>query len=144
MANCVVTSPPFFGKRRYGTSKHELGQEENVDDYLSNIIAGFDAIQIHPLGSVWVNMGDTRGREGLLLAPERFVISMVERGWHLVDDVIWAKTVVQIDGSTTGHCMVEPTVNHNRLNGNASDQLYRFTRCLPGERLNEMNMITRS
>lgn len=131
MVDCVITSPPYFKKRRYGKSDNELGQEKDVNEYLNNLVDIFNSISLFDRGSIWVNIGDTRISSGLMMIPERFAMRMIESGWFLVDDVIWAKSVVNIDGSADGHCMIEPATT--RLNGNGYEHLYRFIRCKPNE-----------
>jgi hypothetical protein len=49
---------------------------------------------------------------------------MREQGFLLADHVIWAKAVVDLDGSTEGGYMPEPTLT--RINGNAFEELFRF------------------
>ena len=58
--DCVVTSPPYYGQRDYG-SPDQLGLEATPFEYIEELIDVFD--QIHRVlkssGSVWVNLGDT-------------------------------------------------------------------------------------
>jgi site-specific DNA-methyltransferase (adenine-specific) len=123
--HCVVTSPPYFRKRFYGESDQEIGNEKDVSEYISTIADYFDAIPLHPLGSVWVNLGDKR-IGGLSMVPERFALEMIKRKWILLDNVIWAKVVVDNQGKTQGHCMIDPA--QGRLNGNGYEYLYRFAK----------------
>jgi DNA modification methylase len=57
----VITSPPYFGLRRYGDSNDEIGIEETPEAYISNLCNVFD--EIHPKlkddGTLFVNLGDT-------------------------------------------------------------------------------------
>jgi len=127
VANCVVTSPPYFKKRKYGDSDNEIGKEKDINVFISNLVQVFNNINLHPKGSIWVNLGDTRGTDNeLLMIPERFAFAMVESGWKLADSVIWAKMVTNVDGSTEGGCMIEPAPS--RLNGNSYEQIYRFVK----------------
>lgn len=124
--HCVVTSPPYYNLRAYGTSIAELGAEPTLSEYVDNLVRVFQAVPLHQLGSVWVNLGDTRRNGSLLMVPERFALAMVDAGWILSDKVVWAKVVDHEDGSTSGACMVEPATR--RLNGNGHEFLYRFTK----------------
>jgi len=125
--HCVVTSPPYFQKRTYGKSDEEIGKEKEVQTYLINLVEIFNSIQLHPSGSIWVNIGDKRDHNsGLMMIPERFALLMKESDWRLVDSVIWAKVVVEDDGSTIGNCNPEPAPG--RLNANGYEYLYRFVR----------------
>lgn len=125
--HCVVTSPPYFNLRNYGESSLEIGQEKTVDDYCKNLVNVFNKIPLHEKGSIWVNIGDKRGKDGgLLCASEKFMLKMMESGWLLMDRVIWAKIVDSDDGQTLGGCMTEPA--ENRLNGNGYEFVYRFAK----------------
>jgi len=123
--HCVVTSPPFFMKRRYGKSKKEIGQQGSVYAYTDSLVEVFNTIPLHPRGSIWVNLGDKRRSDGsLMMIPETFATRMKDSGWLLADNVIWAKAIDQIDGTVIGNCMTEPAPG--RLNSNAWESLYRF------------------
>ncbi len=123
----VVTSPPYWGQRRYGSSQKDIGSEEGAESYLTELCDLLDATPLHPRGSVWVNLGDKRGSDGgLLNLPSRFSIEMQKRGWLLLDSVVWAKVVDLVDGSTIGNAMPEPAPN--RLNGNGYELFFRFAR----------------
>src|SRR5579859_6553566 len=118
----VITSPPYFHKRIYGSSSAEIGLESDVTQYCETLCDVFDAVNLHPLGSVWVNLADTRSHGGLLMVPQRFALAMKRRGWILIDNVVWAKVVNKVDGTTIGNCMPEPATN--RLNGNGHESLF--------------------
>jgi site-specific DNA-methyltransferase (adenine-specific) len=123
--DCVITSPPYFMQRSYGMSASELGREPSVAEFISNLVDVFKAIPLNPWGSVWVNIGDKRGKHGELLGiPERFVTSMCDAGFYRIDHVIWAKESVRIDGTSVGQAMIEPATR--RLNGNGHEPFYRF------------------
>jgi DNA modification methylase len=127
VVHSVVTSPPYFQQRQYGDSSEEIGKESTISEYCEHLVDIFNAIPLHPKGSVWVNLGDKRGKDtGLLNVPERFALAMCDDGWLLMDKVIWAKVVDLDNGETIGHCMIEPA--DNRLNGNGFEFLYRFSR----------------
>jgi len=127
--NTIVTSPPYYRKRSYGEAPNEIGRERDPEAYLDNLVYLFNAVNLHPHGSAWINLGDKRGKNGLMLLPERFALKMIECGWKLIDRVIWAKNVDLEDGTSEGNCMVEPA--KNRLNGNAYEHLYHFVKCAP-------------
>jgi DNA modification methylase len=124
--HCVMTSPPYFDLRTYGDSTEEIGQEKKDDEFLQSLVNVFNGIPLHESGSVWVNLGDTRHKNGLLMIPERFAIKMIESGWKLVDKIVWAKVQVNDDGSTEGGCMIEPA--KKRVNGNGHEYLFRFVK----------------
>ncbi|MBK6871338.1 MAG: site-specific DNA-methyltransferase [Kineosporiaceae bacterium] len=99
--DCVVTSPPYFALRDYGTSG-QLGLEGSVGEWVIGLraVARGMARVLKPTGAFWLNLGDsfsTHQRYGaapksLLLAPERLVLALAEDGWVVRNKVIWAKT----------------------------------------------------
>lgn len=62
VAACV-TSPPYFGLRRYGDSEtHEIGQQAHgIDRYIANLVEVFTEIRRlgHRDTQFWINIGDT-------------------------------------------------------------------------------------
>jgi hypothetical protein len=96
-----------------------------VAEYIDNLVDVFKAIPLEPWGSIWVNIGDKRGKQGELLGiPERFCIAMNDAGFYRIDNAIWAKESVRIDGTSVGQAMIEPA--KRRLNGNGHEPFYRF------------------
>ena len=59
-ADCIVTSPPFYGQRDY-QEKGQLGLEDDPQDYIDRLVEIFNAfLPIMKLtSSIWVNLGDT-------------------------------------------------------------------------------------
>lgn len=60
LANCIVTSPPFYGQRDYGV-KGQIGLEEHPSQFVTSLVESFDAARsvLAENGSLWVNLGDT-------------------------------------------------------------------------------------
>lgn len=128
----VITSPPYFNQRKYGDDPREIGRGTGrgkslakVDSYVASLVGVFKEIPLRPWASVWVNIGDKRSGDGTLLGvPHLFVAAMLNAGFFLKDDVVWAKEVVPVEGKSIGHCQVEPA--SGRLNGNGWEPFYRF------------------
>jgi hypothetical protein len=121
----VITSPPYYQQREYGDDDaKEVGRESSIDAYISSVVRVFSAIPLQPWGSIWVNIGDKREHGNLLCVPERFIIAMQSAGFCLIDKVVWAKEAIEVDGSASGQCMIEPA--YGRLNGNGWEPFYRF------------------
>jgi site-specific DNA-methyltransferase (adenine-specific) len=69
--DCVVTSPPYWGLRDYGTHpvlwndgwQGELGQEPDFNQYIEHLCDIFDEVKrvLKDSGTCWVNIGDTYG-----------------------------------------------------------------------------------
>ena len=98
--DCVITSPPYFLLRNYGV-EDQLGAETNVDSYVARLLGVCDEIArvLKPTGSFWLNLGDSYSRharygaaaKSLLLAPERILLGLAERGWIVRNKLVWAK-----------------------------------------------------
>ena len=98
---CCVTSPPYFQLRNYGATG-QIGLEENVSQWVENLRRVFAEVArtLTPTGSLWLNLGDSYSRhlkfgtsaKGLLLAPEKLLLALVEDGWIVRNKVIWSKT----------------------------------------------------
>lgn len=58
--DCVITSPPYFWLRDYG-SDAQIGLEENVADYVNAISGVMDEVHrvLKPSGVLFLNLGDT-------------------------------------------------------------------------------------
>lgn len=60
----VVTSPPYWGLRDYGTDKSlEIGSEPTIEEYVVRMVEVFAAVWrvLRDDGTVWLNLGDTYG-----------------------------------------------------------------------------------
>ena len=59
-ANCIVTSPPFYGQRDYEVDG-QIGLEEHPSQFISKLVDSFEAGRnvLAENGSLWVNLGDT-------------------------------------------------------------------------------------
>jgi DNA modification methylase len=124
--HCVITSPPYFNLITYGNSDRQIGHEPTVEAYIAGLVDLFKAIPLHPLGSIFVNLGDTRRDGALLNVPGRFCTAMQAAGFELIDAVIWAKSVAKADGETIGRVLPEPCTG--RLNSTAYEPLFRFVK----------------
>ena len=60
--DCVVTSPPYWGLRDYGT-EGQLGLERTPEEYVANMVAVFREVKrvLKPTGTCWLNLGDSYG-----------------------------------------------------------------------------------
>lgn len=121
----VVTSPPYFGQRRYGDSRLELGVS-SLDDYLAEIVELGEELArvLRPCGVVWLVLGDTAsgsggaggdwrgdkkrgaarpwrpGPTGLraqqwALVPSRVALSLQDAGWLIRASICWDKDVAR-------------------------------------------------
>ncbi len=90
--DCCMTSPPYWGKRRYHNGG--LGLEENYQDYIDKLTAICAQIKrvLKPNGSLWLNIGDSYLDKQLLGLPWRVALTLTDRqGWILRNEVVWHK-----------------------------------------------------
>src|SRR5689334_24201748 len=63
--HCVVTSPPYWGLRDYGT-EGQLGLEATPEEYVANMVDVFREVRrvLRADGTVWLNLGDSYASSG--------------------------------------------------------------------------------
>ena len=93
----VITSPPYFQMRNYGTGKKQLGLEKEVMDFIKNLCDLFEDTKrvLKNEGSLFVNINDCVIDGQYQSVPELFLIEMRKRGWMYVDQYLWLKTNAQ-------------------------------------------------
>lgn len=90
--DCVVTSPPYWALRDYGT-EGQLGLEKSPDDYVAHLVEVFMEVRrvLVLSGTVWLNLGDTYKDKDLVGIPWRVAFGLQKAGWRLRSAIIWAK-----------------------------------------------------
>lgn len=93
----VITSPPYFQMRNYGTGKKQLGLEKDVMDFINNLCDLFEDTKrvLKKEGSLFVNINDCVIDGEYQSVPELFLIEMKKRGWRYVDQYLWLKSNAQ-------------------------------------------------
>jgi site-specific DNA-methyltransferase (adenine-specific) len=88
----IVTSPPYFQQRDYG-SELQIGQETSPEDYTARLVELFGELRrvVRPTGTAWVVLGDKYINGRLMGMPWRFALAMQDAGWILRSDCIWHK-----------------------------------------------------
>jgi DNA modification methylase len=113
-ADCCVTSPPYFRLRDYGVAG-QAGLEDTPGEYLGRLLAVFGETWrvLKDTGTLWVVIGDAyngsgRGagipKKSLFGIPFRFALAMMEQGWILRQDIIWAKPSCMPESVTDRFC----------------------------------------
>jgi DNA modification methylase len=89
----VITSPPYYGHRQYGSDNHEIGREQTAEEYLDSLTQVFAACKglLTEDGSLWIVIGDTRRRQEKLRIPHRLADRLVQAGYVFREDIIWYK-----------------------------------------------------
>jgi site-specific DNA-methyltransferase (adenine-specific) len=89
--DCVMTSPPYWGKREYGGG---IGQEKTWDGFVRALLVVFAEVRrvLKPTGSFWLDLGDSYLDKCLLGIPWRVALAMIDRqDWILRNQVVWHK-----------------------------------------------------
>ena len=89
----VVTSPPYYGHRQYGSDPNEIGREKTAEDYIDSLTSVFSECKrvLHDDGSLWIVIGDTRRHGEKLRIPHRLADHLTGLGYVLREDIIWYK-----------------------------------------------------
>lgn len=98
--DCVMTSPPYWGKREYADGG--LGLEPSYLDYIHSLADVFMQVKriLRPEGSFWLNLGDTYQNKCLVGIPWRVAITLTDnQGWILRNSVIWNKVKSGMDNT---------------------------------------------
>lgn len=90
---CIVTSPPYFQMRDYGTGSDQRGLENDVDTFIKGLVNDFQDCKrvLKEDGSLWVNLGEAVLNGQYNAIPHRFVLEMMKQGWLFNDEIVWAK-----------------------------------------------------
>lgn len=98
--DCIVTSPPYWGKREYESGG--IGLEKTHREYvkaLTEILCACKNV-LKPTGSLWLNIGDSYKNKQLLGIPWRVALQMTDdHGWILRNSVVWNKIKSGMDNS---------------------------------------------
>ncbi|QFG11126.1 methyltransferase [Mycobacterium phage QueenHazel] len=98
-ANCIVTSPPYYGLRDYG-AEGQYGLEESPAAYVETMRVLFAELRrvLADDGTLWLNLGDSYANGGadvppknLLGIPWRVAFALQDDGWIMRNAVIWRK-----------------------------------------------------
>lgn len=96
-AQCIVTSPPYFGHRKYSLDESlaliELGREREPEAYVRRLVCLFDELRpaLKAGGTLWLNLGDAYRKGRLLGIPWRVALGLQDAGWILRSEIIWHK-----------------------------------------------------
>jgi DNA modification methylase len=92
-ADCIVTSPPYYGLRNYG-SPYQYGMEETPALYVETLRTLFAELRrvLADGGTLWLNIGDSYGPcKNLMGMPWRVALALQEDGWILRNAIVWHK-----------------------------------------------------
>ena len=89
----IMTSPPYWSQRNYGNPE-QLGLEESINQYISNLMDVFNESRrvLNDSGSLYVVIGDKYVNACLSSIPHIFALEMMNQGWIQRNCIIWRKT----------------------------------------------------
>lgn len=91
--NLVVTSPPYWGQRDYG-SKGQIGSEKTPEEYIKKMLEVAEELRrvLTDDGAYFLNIGDKYSKKNLQMIPFKLAIAMQNRNWAIRNVLIWRKT----------------------------------------------------
>ena len=97
----IVTSPPYYKHRKYGSKKNEIGQEISVESYLDSLINVFAHSKelLTDTGSLFIVIGDARRNHQKLMIPHKLALKLTGLGYFLQEDIIWHKRNAMSSGA---------------------------------------------
>ena len=150
-AQCVVTSPPYWGLRDYHIDG-QIGLEPSVYEYIERLADLFDQVGrvLKHDGTLWLNIGDSytsggrkwRAPDGknkaramsirpdtpeglkpkeLIGVPWRLAFALQARGWYLRSDIVWEKPNCQPESVRD-----RPTKSHEYIFLFSKDERYKY------------------
>lgn len=90
---CIITSPPYFQMRDYGTGSSQRGHEKDIQAFIEGLVEDFSDCKrvLKDDGSLWVNINEPVVNGSYHLICYQFVMKMIQVGWILNDEIIWIK-----------------------------------------------------
>lgn len=90
---CIITSPPYFQMRDYGTGSEQRGQESEIKNYIDGLMDDFSDCKrvLKDAGSLWININEPVINGSYRLICYQFAMKMFEAGWILNDEILWIK-----------------------------------------------------
>lgn len=114
--NCIITSPPYFQMKDYGTGKEQIGMEDSVDKYLDNLMVIFRECYrvLRDDGSCFVNINDCAIDGKYQAVPHKFLLRMLDLGFRFNDELLWIKR--------------NPTYTRGKRSVRSHEPIYHFTK----------------
>ena len=96
--NCVVSSPPYWGLRKYiddddPAKRHEIGLESTPEEFIAKMVEVFREVKriLRDDGVIYVNLGDSYQNKQKMGMPHRVVLALQADGWIWRDEIVWFK-----------------------------------------------------
>jgi site-specific DNA-methyltransferase (adenine-specific) len=112
LADCVVTSPPYFRQRDYEGNVRQVGLEDSPEEYVRRLVGVFHDLRrvMKPTGTLWLVIGDKYDNGELLGMPWRVALALKDDGWRLRSDCLWHKPNAMPSSAKS-----RPTVDHEYI-----------------------------
>jgi site-specific DNA-methyltransferase (adenine-specific) len=88
-----ITSPPYWGLRKYKCDDTQIGSEYSIESYVTNLVSVFEEVHrvLRDDGTLWLNLGDGYIDKNLSGIPWRVAFALKDCGWMLRQDIVYAK-----------------------------------------------------
>lgn len=144
-----VTSPPYYGLRRYGTQATEIGREDSPQEYVGRLVEVFREVRrtLRDTGVLWLNLGDSYAGSGkgpaehvahnlnvndgrvppgmkpkdLMMIPAQVAVALRADGWYLRAEIVWSKTSCMPESVTD-----RPTRSHEMVYLLSKSRVYHY------------------
>lgn len=96
----AMTSPPYWGKREYANGG--IGLEADYHEFVCHLAEIFSELKrvLKPVGSFWLNIGDSYQNKCLVGIPWRVAFELTDhQGWILRNSIIWNKVKSGMDNT---------------------------------------------
>lgn len=122
VADCCVTSPPYYGQRDYGIDG-QMGEEPTPEAYVMWLVRVFQEVRriLSRDGTLWLNLGDANKNKQLLGIPWKVAFALQADGWLLRSEIIWHKPAPMPDGAKD-----RPTRAHEQIFLFSQQPEYRY------------------
>lgn len=111
--DCVITSPPYWGKREYQNGG--IGLEKKPREFVDSLSIICNELHrvLKPTGSFWLNIGDSYHSKALQGIPWRVAFKLMdEQGWILRNSIVWNKVKGGMDNSKDRLANVHEDIFH--------------------------------
>jgi DNA modification methylase len=109
LADCIVTSPPYWQQRDYRGKNIQVGREATPAEYVQRLTAIFRECRrvMKTTGTLWLVIGDKYDGGEQLGLPWRVALALIDEGWILRADCIWHKPNAMPSSTKS-----RPTIDH--------------------------------
>jgi len=90
----IITSPPYWTRRKYKDAKGQLGNEDTLEEYIDVMALKIGQLMydvLSPTGSYFLNIGRSYIDGECSFILEKIALKMRDIGWKIKDMIMWRK-----------------------------------------------------